>query len=120
MLVDTAQEAALRVSAVATVLWVGTRRRRLVRVQRRLTALHVTLVGMALAAARQASALATVLLVGTLPQQLQQDRLQLTVLRVTLDTTSAQTIVVVLRALWTTTTMMVLVTPNAYVALLAR
>ena len=81
MLVDTAQEAALRVSAAATVLWVGTRRRRLVRVQRRLTALHVTLVGMALAAARQASALVTVLLVGTPPQQLQQDRLQLTALR---------------------------------------
>ena len=65
MLVGMEQEAALRVSAVATVLWVGTPRGRLVRVQRRLTALHVTLVGMALAAARQASALVTVLLAGT-------------------------------------------------------
>ena len=40
MLVDMAQEAALRVSAVATVLWVGTPRGRLVQVQRRLTALR--------------------------------------------------------------------------------
>ena len=39
-LVGMEQEAALRVSAVATVLWVGTPRGRLVQVQRRLTALR--------------------------------------------------------------------------------
>ena len=64
-LVGMEQEAALRVSAVATVLWVGTPRGRLVQVQRRLTALHVTLVGMALAAALRVSALVTVLWAGT-------------------------------------------------------
>ena len=80
-LVGMEQEAALRVSAVATVLWVGTPRGRLVQVPRRLTALHVTLVGMALAAALRVSALVTARSASTLPQQLQQDRLQLTALR---------------------------------------
>ena len=79
-LVGMEQEAALRVSAVATVLWVGTPRGRLVQVPRRLTALHVTLVGMALAAARQASALATVLLVGTRRGRLVRAQRRLTAL----------------------------------------
>jgi hypothetical protein len=43
MLEDTVQEAALRVSAVVTVLLVGTPQARLAQVQRRLIALHATL-----------------------------------------------------------------------------
>ena len=87
-LVGMEQEAALRVSALATAVWVGTPRRRLVRAQRRLTALYVTLVGMALAAALRVSALVTVLLVGTPRRRLVRDQRRLTVRHARLGHTS--------------------------------
>ena len=59
-LANTVQEAAPRISVLATVLWVGTPRRRLVQARQLLTALHAMLVAMDLAAAIVASALVTV------------------------------------------------------------
>jgi hypothetical protein len=67
MLEDTVQEAALRVSALATVLLVGTPQARLLQVQRRLTASHAMWVlSMRLGAAPAIRAALHVLLGGTL------------------------------------------------------
>ena len=59
-LANTVQEAAPRISVLATVLLVGTPQEQQVQAQQLLIALHVMLVAMDLAAAMLASALVTV------------------------------------------------------------